>query len=254
MTTERIDYRGWAVEVQRKAFRRSISIVLKPGKPVQVRVSMGTTLHAILQFLASREQWIEKHLKNFEETEKELPKRQLEVGTSYPFLGRMLPLRVGFTPLEKIFFAADEESLVLYLPKKWHRPDLKEVPFAHGALREFYRQSAEKHLKSRVLHWVNETGLRPRSLHLKEAKTRWGSCHPDGKVTLNWRLMVFRPEVVDYVIVHELCHLKEMNHSKRFWSLVEGFYPGTKTCIREIREQHRHADFLEKIPSIRPLA
>ncbi|MBX3041216.1 MAG: M48 family metallopeptidase [Bdellovibrionaceae bacterium] len=240
--------------MQRKAFRRSISIVLKPGKPVQVRVSMGTTLHAILQFLESREQWIEKHLKHFEETEKDLPKRHLEVGTWYPFLGRMLILKVGFTPLEKMFFSAEEDALILYLPKKWYRPDLKEVTFAHGALREFYRQSAEKHLKGRLLHWAGETGLRPRSMHLKEAKSRWGSCHPDGKVTLNWRLMVFRPEVVDYVIVHELCHLQEMNHSKRFWSLVEKFYPEMRSCVREIREQHRHADFLEKIPVLKPLS
>ena len=246
MLREQIDYRGWTVEVQRKAFRRSISIVLKPGKPVQVRASKGTTWHTIVQFLESRAAWIEKHLHRFRELEKGQPSRELRIGQPFPFLGKELEFRVSSTPLEKLFFVADEGTLTLYLPQRLRGQMNGDFSFAHEALRGFYQQQAERYLREKLAHWVHITGLAPRALQIKEARAKWGSCHPNGKIILNWRLMVFAPEVIDYVIVHELCHLQEMNHSKFFWTLVKGFYAEAPERMGTLRTQYRLADFLER--------
>lgn len=113
-------------------------------------------------------------------------------------------------------------------------------------MRKFFERAGEEHLRKRVAHWAEETGLRPSRVKIKETKSRWGSCSPDGVVALNWRLVVYRPEIVDSVVVHELCHLKHMNHSKKFWSLVESFLPESPKLTREIRDQYRVSDFLEK--------
>lgn len=244
--TERLDYKGWTIEVQRKAFRRNLSIVLKPGQPVQVRAARLTPLVTILQFVESRQGWIEKTLRKFSEQEKQLPARELKAGNMYPLYGIPRRLTVSLTPLNQVFFSAHEEELILHLPKHLYKENLSDLSFAHEALREFYRLRAEKLFEERMPYWMAQTGLRPSRWKVRETRTRWGSCHPNGTITLNWRLSVYPKEVVDYVIVHELCHLQQMNHSKAFWNLVEKSIPDCDQWIRYLKDHHRLSDFLEK--------
>lgn len=94
---------------------------------------------------------------------------------------------------------------------------------------------ARLHFEARVLVWAGQMGLRPSKLRLSGAKTRWGSASSKGVVSLHWRLMHFRPEVIDYVIVHELAHLRHMDHSPRFWALVEAYVPDYKRLRVELK-------------------
>jgi hypothetical protein len=64
-------------------------------------------------------------------------------------------------------------------------------------------------------------GVRYKAVRLRSARTRWGSCSPGGTLSFNWKLVMFPPPVIEYVVIHELCHLKQLNHSKSFWELVE---------------------------------
>ena len=80
-----------------------------------------------------------------------------------------------------------------------------------------------------------------RSMRLSNARSRWGSCHVSGRISLNWRLIQLPPHLVDYVVVHELAHLREMNHSPRFWSLVGRIIPDYQARRRELRrEAHQY--------------
>lgn len=245
---ERIEYRGWTVEVQRKAFRRSISIILRPHKPVIVRAARLTPLRTILEFVDTRAEWIEKHLAAFREQEKTLPARTLNEGDVYPFRGRALRLKAVLTPLNQVFVSAVDDELRVHLPATLYRERAGDLSFARPMLRDFYRREGARFLKERAAHWAALTGLRPSSVGVREARTRWGSCNRHGRVSLNWRLMVFRPEVIDYVIVHELSHLRHLDHSKNFWGLVESILPESATLAREIRDQHRLSDFLAVEP------
>jgi predicted metal-dependent hydrolase len=90
---------------------------------------------------------------------------------------------------------------------------------------EWYRHEALACFEQRIARYAGALDVRVSGLRLSQAKTRWGSCGPDGRVALNWRLIQMPLALVDYVVVHELAHLHEMNHSPRFWRVVENILP-----------------------------
>lgn len=243
---ERIEYMGWTVEVQRKAFRRRVSIVVKPRSPVIVKAGKLTSLRSICEFLESRRDWVEKNLRHFAEHEKLMPPETLVEGAKYPYFGRELILKISVTPGTKIFFSADEENLTLYAPIERVKAVRQNLSLAHEALREFYHREGARVLTKKLAEWAERSGLQPTELRIREAKTRWGSCHPRGTIFLNWRLAVFRPEIIDYVVVHELAHLRQPNHSSKFWDLVEEIMPDYKEPQKEIRKTGFKSDFLQR--------
>jgi predicted metal-dependent hydrolase len=96
-------------------------------------------------------------------------------------------------------------------------------------------EQARQHLTARLRHYAPVVGVRWTRLRLSSATTRWGSAHADGAIHLNWRLIHLAPELIDYVVVHELCHLREMNHSPAFWRLVEAVLPDQAERRRALR-------------------
>ncbi|QLI81037.1 M48 family metallopeptidase [Chitinibacter fontanus] len=97
------------------------------------------------------------------------------------------------------------------------------------ALARFYQRSAKSYFAERVAIWSTRMDLHPKQLALSSARSRWGSCTSAGVVRLNWRLMQAPASVIDYVVIHELAHLAEMNHSARFWAIVAAVCPHWKT-------------------------
>lgn len=93
------------------------------------------------------------------------------------------------------------------------------------ALTRFCQRSARSYFTERVAIWGERMGLRPNKLALSSARGRWGSCSAAGGLRLNWRLMQAPPPVIDYVVIHELAHLAELNHSPRFWAIVDTYCP-----------------------------
>ena len=96
------------------------------------------------------------------------------------------------------------------------------------ALIRFYQRAAKPYFTERLAVWAERMNLHPRQLILSSAKTRWGSCTSNGDIRLSWRLMQAPASVIDYVVIHELAHLAEMNHSARFWSIVTAACPHWK--------------------------
>lgn len=128
--------------------------------------------------------------------------------------------------------------------KREHSPYSEKEKFA---LINRYKKAAKEYIPKRVfyyvkkMHWdesqINrETNAPFTSITIREQKTRWGSCSTSGTLSFNWRLMLAPPKVLDYVVVHELCHFKYMNHSKEFWELVEQVYPDYKSCRAWLKE------------------
>lgn len=101
------------------------------------------------------------------------------------------------------------------------RRDYEEDP----ALERIYREKARKKLLQRAEDFSRQMHVSYHSLRLSSAKTRWGSCSARGNLNFHWKLILMPPEILDYVVVHELAHLKEMNHSPRFWAIVESVLP-----------------------------
>jgi hypothetical protein len=93
----------------------------------------------------------------------------------------------------------------------------------------WYQQQATDYITNRTHELVKATKLKPKSVTVKTYKARWGSCTIKGDIQFNWKLMMTPAAVIDYVIIHELCHLEQHNHSAKFWQLVEQFEPNYKT-------------------------
>ncbi|MBK1681326.1 M48 family metallopeptidase [Rhodocyclus tenuis] len=107
------------------------------------------------------------------------------------------------------------------------------------ALKAALCERARPLFTQRLAHYCARLGVTPPALTLSSARTRWGSCSPSG-IRLNWRLLQLPPTLVDYVVAHEVSHLLEMNHSPRFWSVVERLYPGWRAARAELRQRAAH--------------
>ena len=108
------------------------------------------------------------------------------------------------------------------------------------ALEKRYRKAAKIYIPQRVEYYARHVGVTYEAVRIREQKTRWGSCSSNKTLSFNWRLMLAPPQILDYVIVHEVCHLRHMNHSKEFWSLVETIMPDYKDKKKWLKENgHR---------------
>lgn len=108
------------------------------------------------------------------------------------------------------------------------RPAQKEKTPYERRLEAPYRQAAKEYISKRADYFADQLGVTYNAITIRDQKTRWGSCSSKGNLSFNWRLILAPPKVLDYVVVHELCHRREMNHSPRFWALVESVMPDYK--------------------------
>ena len=119
-------------------------------------------------------------------------------------------------------------------------PVQKEKTPSEKRLEAIYRKAAREYFPKRVSHYAHMLGVTYGKISIRDQKTRWGSCSSEGNLSFNWRLILAPPDVLDYVVIHELCHRKEMNHSKEFWALVESLMPDYKERRKWLRENGKN--------------
>lgn len=105
----------------------------------------------------------------------------------------------------------------------------------------WYTAETEATIRALLPMWAKKLALRPRSATVRYAKTRWGSCSSSGSIRFNSRIAMLTDDVAEYIVVHELCHLKQMNHGPAFWDEMERALPGSKALRRKLREQEKNA-------------
>lgn len=115
-------------------------------------------------------------------------------------------------------------------------PPQKEKSPSEKRLEVIYRDAAREYFPKRVSYFSHVLGVNYGKITIRDQKTRWGSCSSKGNLSFNWRLILAPPNVLDYVVVHELCHRKEMNHSQRFWALVESVMPEYREYRKWLKE------------------
>lgn len=218
------------VAVVRSARRKTIAIKIQDGN-VTVRLPKLMPLWLAKQFVMRKQQWIEDKLKNFQQRP---PKRQFIEGELQPFMGEQYPLHIIQEPQrQRLHVLLDQQKLVIMAP-----PNVTALQIRQ-ALTRWYRRQAESLLPERVKQLAEQTSLRPNQVQIKSYKARWGSCTMRGDIQLNWQLVQATQSINDYVIIHELCHLRQHNHSKAFWDLVEQFDPNFREHRRWLK-QHGH--------------
>ena len=199
----------------KRSNRKTVALYVRDGA-LEVRAPMRMPKADIDLFIASKEKWIADKLGKSIEQMARRESFTLNYGDKVILRGKEYPIaakdggRIGF----------DEECF--YMP-----PGLTPEQIKHACVR-IYRLTAKRRLTERTLFFAGRMSAQPSAIRISGAKTRWGSCSAKKSINYSWRLIMADDDVIDYVVVHELAHLTEMNHSKRFWAIVEGILPDCK--------------------------
>jgi predicted metal-dependent hydrolase len=218
---ETIEYLNRTFTVVRKSRRRTLSVKLTSRDENKIYASLGLSQKVILDFLMSKHAWIEKNLIKIDEIKSLEHQPKFQEGELFPFLGEMKYFTFVPYKNKKLKLKIEDGFISCYVPKDFQADEKKMI----AGLVQLYKEEASNYLIERSKSLSEELRLKPNQIKIQTAQTRWGSCSSLGVINLNWKLMMFSPSLIDYVIIHELCHLKHMNHSQDFWSLVNSFYP-----------------------------
>ena len=159
-------------------------------------------------------------------------------GARLPYLGNEITLRIAQGAANAAHFCHEANELMISLPHEASEQQLKD------RVQAWLQQEARREFNQRLPVFAEKLNVRYHSMSLSAATTRWGSCTSQGKIRLNWRLIHFSPQIIDYVVAHELAHLREMNHSPRFWATVQSVFPDFEIARHQLR-QHARADLPE---------
>ena len=166
--------------------------------------------------------------------------RRYEHGAALPFLGQEHDILFQVSDsARQISISQSPNRFDVILP----RTAIDDEVVIRDSFMELYRQSALDYLPSRVAKLAVLHGFRYGAVRIKNQKTRWGSCSAKGNLNFNLRLMMAPPAAIDYIILHELCHLRELNHSPRFWQQVQSVCPDYETWKRWFKANGRQLVF-----------
>jgi hypothetical protein len=210
--------------LKRSARRRSIGLRID-HRGLTVSIPLRATETWLHDVLRDKADWVVDKLGSWQS--RHPPAQRWAGGETLPFRGGALVLRIESGRRA----AANREESVLRVAL----PAPDDTTAIERTVMAWYRRQATQLFSERVAFYAERLGVLPRAVKLSSARTRWGSCTTHGVVRLNWRLVKLPPELADYVVVHELAHLREMNHSAAFWRVVEHACPDYADRRRALR-------------------
>lgn len=208
-------------------------------KGLQVIIPAGMHVKNLDELFHRHQDWILKHLQRVAEMQTEQPQRQFISGESLPFLGEAHTLEVNLIPGETITYIARQEQTI-QVRLQSDIPETHRSLAVRTVLQNWYRDQAKFYISNRVHELATHFGFQVGKITIRNQKTRWGSCSSKGNLNFNWRLMMAPPDAIDYLIIHELCHLREPNHSPRFWALVATYCPDYQYWKRWLKENNAY--------------
>lgn len=193
--------------------RKSLALIVETDGSLVVRAPRRLPREVIDAFVAEKQAWIQQKQAQVARQQARC-KRRFEAGGEFLWLGEAYPLQLSTRRSPSLELKDGIFSL--------RQPDL---PQAQAIFERWYKKQARLYLAERLATLAQTFGLRYQVMRLSGARTRWGSCSAKGTISLNWRLVMAPPAIIDYVIIHELAHLVEKNHSPRYWAVVEKMLP-----------------------------
>jgi len=213
----------------KRSNRKTIALHVRDGS-VEVRAPLKLPQRDIDRFVASKEKWVKDKLEKSQERIARRESFSLTYGDYVSFRGeqRQITVREGAS--------AKLDIVSFSMP-----PGLTPQQIKAACIRT-YRICAKHVLTWKTLGYAEEMSVMPSSIRINNAKSRWGSCSGAGRLNFSWRLIMADDDVIDYVVVHELAHITELNHSARFWKLVENELPDYKERKARLRELQNKLD------------
>ncbi len=213
-----------------KSQRRSIAIGVYSDDRITVRAPLRVSLRDIERFVIEKTPWIQKRLEHNRRHREKFPPMTCKEGDSILYLGQDYRLTLLKEKKQKVWL--DQNQLCLSL-KQDSAPKETVIKLLH----QWFKAQATDILQDRVDLYAPLIPKPFKGIRFRRMKSRWGSCSYHGELCFNWLLIMAPIEVVDYVVIHELCHLVHHNHSQKFWNLVHTYMPDYKQH-KEWLKQH----------------
>lgn len=211
--------------------RRTIGFLIDDDG-LRMTAPKWVTIAEIENAIREKQRWILAKLSERRErsARRLQPHMQWCDGATLPYLGSDLTLRILPAASHGAAYFAETRELAISLPPEAGEQQLKD------RVQGWLQLEAKRIFAERLPVYAAKLGVTYRSFALSSATTQWGSCTAEGKIRLNWRLIHFALPMIDYVVAHELAHLREMNHSPRFWATVQSIFPEFEMAKRALRE------------------
>ncbi|MGE5681351.1 MAG: M48 family metallopeptidase, partial [Bacillota bacterium] len=208
---------SYSLRVSKRA--KYMRLQVSQEKGLELIIPYGISLKEAERFLNTKKDWISKYVGRFSNNK-----------YTYMYLGSNLEIDHQYDLYIKKHRVELEGNKLKILSPSQNKSPVKSI------FTTWLKIKANNYIPERVYYLAGKYGFHVNKVTIRDQKTRWGSCSRLGNLSFNFKLMVHSEDVIDYVIIHELCHLKELNHSSRFWYHVERILPNYKTLRRELKK------------------
>jgi predicted metal-dependent hydrolase len=202
--------------------RASMGIHIDAYGYMEVQAPKGTSDEIVIQLIESNWDQIQKKSKEMKERMLGPKERDYHHGETFLYLGKTYPIQISQDSTIKQNHVVFEEGILHIFVKQLEDEKIKQ------ALKRFYYQRCKALIEKSIRKYQSDFKVKPRSIRITDSKANWGTCDSQLQLTFNWRLAMAPLEVIDYVVVHEMCHMVHLNHDRSFWRLVGKMSPNFK--------------------------
>ena len=195
--------------------RKTMSISVEPPSNIIVVAPVDTSEEEIKEAVKSKGAWIVQKLFEFRNIESKRVNREFVDGESFMYLGRNYSLQIHVDETLQ-----NNSSVKLFRGKFHVYVKEKNDELIKNAIEAWYRIKTEEQVKKRIKYYQKFFSKKPTDIKVKEQKKRWASCSSNNELLFNWRCVMAKSTALDYIVVHEMCHMYYMNHSQEFWDLI----------------------------------
>ena len=207
--------------------RKTIALCISGGK-LEVRAPLTMPIEEIMAFIEKKSEWIQRKLGLSKDLAAKKAAFRLSYGDEILFMGRLFSIN------------SKPGNTIGFTNKGFHVPPCLSDRQLKAACILIYKRLAKWVITKKVQKFAQQMNQYPDIVRISSAKTRWGSCSSRKSLNFSWRLIMAEDYVIDYVVVHELAHLQEMNHSPRFWQVVASTLPDFAERKKRLRELYTH--------------
>jgi len=224
--------------------RKTLGISLDKDKKLTVRSPKKAEDEWIKKVLKKKTSWILDKLSEVDKIKPAPKPKEFLSGEKLPYLGRRYRLKVRpDDEINSVEVKLYHGKFIINCPSTTYNNDSERIEKIRESLIEWYREHAKRKIKERVEKYKEQLDVEPNNVVIKKQKKRWGSCSSKDNLNFNWKIIMAPMTIVDYLVVHELTHLKHNNHSKEFWKTVESIIPDYEERLKWLKINGRQMDF-----------
>ena len=215
-------------ELERKKIKNCY-ISVKNGE-VKVRAPIRVSKEEIEKMLAQKMDWILTHVQK-QKQKAQTPKQYVD-GEIFKVLGKEVVLKILYGKVEKPQLKLWFGQLKMTFPMEKQENEKEQI---QKFINCFYQELAEKEVEKAMKKMTEKVGIAPKQYKIKNLKSTWGNCSSAENISINGKVVMYSRQCIEYVCLHEICHLKNMDHSQKFWQMVEKYMPDYKKAEEELK-------------------